>query len=120
MRTMKERPILSLPTTSSSAEEAFQNEVLRPILKLQHDILLSIFKDYCQKHKINLENKDQKVKTQLISGTLKQNKVLRAFLTGSIVGQMSPAELLRYFDNPSEYNRRIMDMIIQRILSVYL
>ena len=117
---MKERPILSLPTVSSTPEETFQNEVLRPILKMQHDILLSLFNDYCKKYKVNLDNKDQTTKTQLITHNLKQNKLLRALFTGIIVGQMSSPEIEQYLQNSNEYNRRMMDMICQRILSVYI
>jgi hypothetical protein len=33
-------------STQSSSEEMFQNEVLRPILKLQNDLFIASFKNY--------------------------------------------------------------------------
>ena len=33
-----------------SVEERFQNETLRPIIKLQNDLLIELFKNYVRKH----------------------------------------------------------------------
>ena len=38
-------------TNQSSADEKFQNETLRPILKLQNDLFVVVFKNYVQKYK---------------------------------------------------------------------
>jgi hypothetical protein len=38
-------------SSQSSAEEFFQNETLRPVLKLQNDILLGVFSNYIAKSK---------------------------------------------------------------------
>jgi hypothetical protein len=37
-------------STQSSSEEMFQNEVLRPILKLQNDLFIASFKNYSAKY----------------------------------------------------------------------
>ena len=34
-----------------SSEERFQNTTLRPIIKLQQDLLILVFKNYINKHK---------------------------------------------------------------------
>ncbi|GAK89105.1 hypothetical protein JCM19297_3629 [Nonlabens ulvanivorans] len=34
-----------------SVEEQFQNRTLRPIAKLQHDLLIAVFHNYIKKHK---------------------------------------------------------------------
>ena len=34
-----------------SSEEKFQNKTLRPIAKLQNDLLVAVFRNYARKHK---------------------------------------------------------------------
>ncbi|HAT65575.1 MAG TPA: glyoxalase, partial [Flavobacteriaceae bacterium] len=38
-------------TSEMSADEIFQNQTLRPVTKLQNDLLLAVFKNYVAKHK---------------------------------------------------------------------
>ena len=42
---------IGIITTQSSNEETFQNQVLRPILKLQNDLFLAVFENYIHKNK---------------------------------------------------------------------
>ena len=44
----KERPIVNIDnkTEIHLEKELFQNEVLRPILKMQHDITLNLFRNH--------------------------------------------------------------------------
>ena len=47
--------ILSIIKTENfSALEKFQNEILRPIIKLQHDLILTRFEHYLKQNKINI------------------------------------------------------------------
>ena len=63
--TKKERPILSdLVNAGTSDVEKFQNEVIRPIIKMQHNLLIAFFESYVQQRKIDfisltLEKKNQ-------------------------------------------------------------
>ena len=48
------RPSINFDSAKKSTpEEDFQNRVLRPILKFQNDILISIFISLCESYKIN-------------------------------------------------------------------
>ena len=47
--------ILGIISSQSSADEKFQNETIRPILKLQNDLFLAVFKNYIYKYK-NTQN----------------------------------------------------------------
>ena len=38
-------------TENMSEDERFQNETLRPVAKLQNDLLLAVFRNYITKHK---------------------------------------------------------------------
>ena len=58
--------------------EAFQNDVLRPILKFQNDLLLQIFIDYTNQYKgvfFKLSNQD---KLSYIQQALSTNQRLRS------------------------------------------
>ena len=51
----KERPILQdLIKENMSALELFQNQTLRPVIKMQHGLLISAFKNYIAKRKMDL------------------------------------------------------------------
>ena len=43
--------IIGVINSETSSEEFFQNQTLRPILKLQNDIFIAIFKNYIVKSK---------------------------------------------------------------------
>ena len=107
------RPVLNLG--SKSVDEDFQNRTLRPILKLQHSIILHVFAHFSNKQKtdiagLTLEKLDSYVRT-----TTKKNTVLRNQLLGLIIGQFTDDEFETYILNDSEFNKRILTMIGQRI-----
>lgn len=98
--------------------ETFQNEVLRPIIKLQHDILIRIFEVEMAKFKSNFLILDEVKKTQLI---VEKFKVItfKKLLIGIIVGHFEHDELELYLINAQEFDRRIVTMISQKVLKNY-
>ena len=58
----KERPVLEdLIKDNMSALELFQNQTLRPVIKMQHDLLIASFNTYKAKRKIDFSSlTDQK------------------------------------------------------------
>ena len=44
-------------TSQSTTEESFQNEVLRPILKLQNDLFIASFINYIDENKVDFSSK---------------------------------------------------------------
>lgn len=101
----------------SSAAEVFQNQTLRPILKLQNELLLTLFQQYFAQQKnvfytLSAENKKMYVKDIF----LKDKKFL-TFLKGVIIGLFSVEELGIYAENSSELNKRMMTMLQERIQS---
>ena len=95
--------------------EAFQNNVLRPILKFQNDLLLQIFIDYANQYKgVFFKLSDQK-KLSYIQQALSTNQRLRSLILGTIVG-LFPVEDFGYYKlNSSDLNKRIITMTIQRL-----
>ncbi len=97
--------------------ERFQNTTLRPILKLQHDLLLAVTKSYFHIKKdvfYSLEKLDQaKYITEQIVG----DKNIRTELIGMIIGMMTTEEYSFYTIHSSELKRRIKTMTLERLLS---
>ena len=97
--------------------EAFQNNVLRPILKFQNDLLLQIFIDYANQYKgVFFKLSDQK-KLSYIQQALSTNQRLRSLILGTIVGLFTVEDFGYYKLNSSVLNKRIITMTIQRLQS---
>lgn len=98
-----------------SDDERFQNETLRPIIKLQNELLLASFQNYIVKGKnsfysLNLENR-----FNYISNAIQKDIKFRNSLKGMVIGQFSVEEYSIYIKNSSSLNKRMMNMVIKRI-----
>ncbi|WP_297804354.1 glyoxalase [uncultured Polaribacter sp.] len=112
----KERPILlDLVNEGTSEMEKFQNEVIRPIIKMQHNLLISFFKNYLQKRKIDYSVFPEKKKRGKISSVFKTDNNYKNITLGFVLGQFSMDEYKFYADYSSEINKRILQIIQQRI-----
>lgn len=94
-----------------SAEEKFQNTVLRPIVKFQQDLLLQIFKNYLRKHKSMFYELDADKKLLFIENTLQKDFKFRNILKGVVIGQFTVKEFVDYQENSSALNKRIIFLI---------
>ena len=95
--------------------EAFQNNVLRPILKFQNDLLLQIFIDYINQNKgifFKLANQE---KLCYIQQALSTNQRFRNLILGTVVGLFAVEDFGYYKLNSSDLNKRIITMTIQRL-----
>ena len=64
----KERPIIAdLVNEGTSYIEKFQNEVIRPIIKMQHDLLIGSLINYLKKRKVDFSILPDKKKRSKIS-----------------------------------------------------
>ena len=97
--------------------EASQNNVLRPILKFQNDLLLQIFIDYANKYKGVFFKLSDQEKLSYIQQTLSTNQRLRSLILGTIVGLFDVEDFGYYKLNSSALNKRIITMTIQRLQS---
>ena len=99
----------------SSRAEQFQNEVLRPILKFQNDLLLHVFRQYFEQRKgvfYGLKYKQQKA---YIEQVVQKDLRFRSLLTGIIVGHFTEIEWEDYLGDEGELRRRMMTMLIKRV-----
>ena len=112
----KERPVLSNLINSGTSEiEEFQNNILRPIIKMQHMLLIAFLKNHLQKRKVDFFVLPDKKKRSKISSFFKTDNNFKNMMLGFIVGHFSIDEFKFYADNSSEINRRILQIISQRI-----
>lgn len=107
------RPVLNL--SSVQEEENFQNTTLRPILKLQNDLIMSVFLHFCKKQKIVMSKIAKEHFQQEVTALIKKNAVLRNQLLGIIIGQFTQEEFAVYVEKDSEFNKRILSMMGKRI-----
>jgi hypothetical protein len=121
MRTEQEllnlRPNIATAPTTSSPEEGFQNEVLRPILKYQHDLLLKVMLGQKNYQRGLSSVNGQKEQLDYTRHYIQQNKTLRHIFIGIVLGIMTEKELYFYFNFQKVLNKRILDMIAVRLTS---
>ena len=101
-------------SSESSSEEYFQNQTLRPILKLQNDLFIEIFKNYIIKSKANFDTFTIDKKLQFIENSIQNDMKFRNLLIGIVIGLFSTDEYLLYSNNSTNLNKRIITMLIER------
>lgn len=116
-RLQRQRPDLPVSKIKDnmSSEEYFQNAVLRPILKFQNDILIEVFKTYIQKRKNVYYTLNANQKLNYVAHSIQKDIKFRNQLKGMIVGLFSLEEYELYIKNSSALNKRMMNLMIQRI-----
>ena len=97
--------------------ETFQNDVLRPILKFQNDLLLQIFIDYVKQYKGVFFKLSNHEKMSYIQEALSANQRIRSLILGTIVGLFTLEDYSYYRLNLSELNKRIVSLVIKRLQS---
>jgi hypothetical protein len=113
------RPNIASARVSSqmSAEEAFQNTTLRPVAKLQNDLLLSVFRNYVQKHKSVFYDLSIEKRIDYIENAIHKDMKFRNSLKGIIIGQFTLDEYDLYKANSSALNKRMMNIVKERLKS---
>jgi hypothetical protein len=104
-------------SSQSTTEELFQNEVLRPILKLQNDLFLVVFLNYLGKNIMAFKIHTQEKKMTIIENALQKDIKLKNILKGMIIGLFTTDEYTLYLKNSSSLNKRMMSMLAERLKS---
>lgn len=102
---------------SMSADEQFQNGTLRPVVKLQNDLLLEAFRNYIAKHKNVFYNLTIERRMNYIENAIQKDIKFRNSLKGMVIGQFTVDEYRRYIQNSSALNKRMMNLVKERIQS---
>lgn len=113
------RPIISaaLIHDAMTSEERFQNTTLRPILKLQNDLLFDVFKNYLTKHKNMFYDLSLPKKLDYIENVFQKDMKFRNSVKGMIIGQFTVEEYAIYTKESSALNKRMMTLVKERFVS---
>jgi hypothetical protein len=101
-----------------SFEERFQNKTLRPIIKLQHDLLIAHFHEYLLNMNCNFEVLSNLDKQDYIFKAFNRDNSFKLELKGIIIGHFTKDEFTDYCCNKNDFNKRILTMIKERLVSV--
>ena len=113
---IKIRPVLNLKKSSQiTVEESFQNDTLRPIIKLQSPILIETYRNYIIKHKNVFYELSNEKKLDYIENSINKNQKFRNLLKGMIVGLFTIKEYNAYRKNSSSLNKRMMNIVLKRL-----
>ena len=101
----------------SSSDELFQNQVLRPILKLQNDLFIAVLLNHLVKNRIDFNAFSVEKKLATIENSVQKDIKFRNALKGMIIGLFTTEEYDLYIKNSSSLNKRMMGMLIERLKS---
>jgi hypothetical protein len=104
-------------TSQSSLEEVFQNKTLRPILKLQNDLFIQVFINYAMKQKNVFFSLTPEKKMAYVENVIQRDIKLRNSLKGMVIAFFTLDEYSKYIQNSSNLNKRMMNMLIERLKS---
>lgn len=124
MTTRDQQLLAARPTIESmtindtmSSEERFQNETLRPVIKLQNDLFIEVFRNYIAKHKNVFYQLTIEKRLNYIENAIHKDIKFRNSLKGMVIGQFTVNEYLTYIKNSSALNKRMMNIVKQRLQS---
>ena len=110
------RPALDLPPASTEAEQ-FQNDTLRPVLKLQHARLLDAWHRYAAQQKGTFYKLNRPEQREYLRHAIQTNRAFRSFLLGVVTGVFTKVEWTAFRQNERELARRALSMTAERLLS---
>lgn len=100
-----------------SEDEYFQNAVLRPIIKFQNDLLNAAFVNYICKHKNLFHALSTEKRVHYIENAILKDHKFRNSLKGTVIGLFTTEEYAVYIKNSSALNKRMMQMVKDRLIS---
>jgi hypothetical protein len=114
---LKGRPeIPSIQNTTKTLDlEVFQNKVLRPILKLQNTIFVSVFLGELRRKKQDFTTFNSEDKHKAIQRHLNTNSSLKQRFLGIVMGLFTNTEMDFYQRYMSAINKRIFSMLKIRL-----
>ncbi|WP_370391231.1 glyoxalase [uncultured Winogradskyella sp.] len=102
---------------SMSDEERFQNATLRPIIKMQHNLFIAVFKNYIAKRKNVFYDLSLPKRLSYIEHAVHKDMKFRNSIKGMIIGQFTIEEYAIYIENSSALNKRMMNIVKERLIS---
>ena len=112
------RPIIKTAIINSnmSFDEQFQNATLRPVIALQNNLLIEVFKNYIVKRKNVFYELSSEKQVDYIDHAIHKDMKFRNSIKGMIIGQFTIEEYSKYITNSSALNKRMMNLVMNRLI----
>ncbi|WP_034761323.1 hypothetical protein [Chryseobacterium gregarium] len=110
-------PLNILNSETTTPQEVFQNQTLRPVLKLQNDLYWSLFINYAVRQNADFNSLSAAKKSNFIEQSLQKDSVLKNIFIGMTIGMFTLQELEIYHLDSKVFNKRIIAMLIERLKS---
>jgi hypothetical protein len=98
-------------------QELFQNETLRPVIKMKHLLLIEVLKNALKNTNGKFFELPKESKIQYLNNFFLKDLLFRNQLLGIIIGQFSMEEYNVYSNNSSALNKRIINIVKERFLN---
>ena len=108
------RPVLDLDTSESTPVEEFQNETLRPILKLLNPTILRLVAARLTRYGVGVAEMDRVDQRERLRNLMTEDERLKRTLLGMIIGHLTEEELSFYLSRKDEVRRRCVPMLLAR------
>lgn len=110
-------PIEPDDTTEMGAEQGFSVNTIRPILKAQNELFLAVFNNYAVRHKSEFFDYAPEKQLQFIENAIQKDIKFRNVLKGIVMAGFTLAEYEAYIQNSSSLNKRMMNLLTERLQS---
>ncbi len=107
----------ALVNDDMTSDEQFQNATLRPIVKMQNDLFIAVFKNYITKRKNVFYELTLPKQLLYIENAINKDMKFRNSLKGMVIGQFTTEEYATYIKNSSALNKRMMNITKERLVS---
>ncbi|WP_026756006.1 hypothetical protein [Sediminibacter sp. Hel_I_10] len=123
--TQRSKDLISIRPTIATAlvnddmtsDERFQNATLRPIVKMQNELFIEVFKNYIKKRKNVFYELQLPKQLAYIENAINKDMKFRNSLKGMVIGQFTAEEYALYIQNSSALNKRMMNITKERLIS---
>lgn len=111
------RPLVATEPTAVSPAEQFQNQTLRPILKLLDGSIQTLWQHHWPKRKTPFDRLARQEKMAYIERAVREDTRFRLTLVGMVLGHFTPDEWILFTAEEAEITRRITSLLTQRLQS---
>ena len=123
--TTRSKDLLSIRPTIATAlvnetmtsDERFQNATLRPVIKMQNELFIEVFKNYIKKCKNVFYELTLEKQLAYIENAINKDMKFRNSVKGMVIGQFTAEEYATYIQNSSALNKRMMNIVKERLIS---
>jgi len=112
-------PVFFDEKSGMNPAEHFQHIVLRPILKLQNELLCPVAIELCVSQDPGFKALSVRKRDSMLNKALMTNQPLRSLLSGMVIGMMDPEQLAVFLADRKDLSKRIQNMLRERIMDQY-